>query len=113
MKLSALLAVTALCGLSLAQSSLLVLTPAAVVTCQDTLLAWGGGQAPFYVSIIPGGQVSAQPIESFPATSASNIDWLVNLAAGTSISIQVTDAAGWIAYSSPVTVQAGTSTSCL
>jgi len=55
--------------------SLTVASPASLVQCQPVQLSWGQGTAPFYVSIIPGGQPSAAALESFPTTSDTTMTW--------------------------------------
>ncbi|KAI5479496.1 hypothetical protein MNV49_003438 [Pseudohyphozyma bogoriensis] len=97
--------------------------------------AWTGGTAPYFLSIvggvisshfwtvslttfcraiqIPGGQPSAAALESFPETSDTSVTWTVDIAAGTSISLSLKDSTGTIVYSDQVTIQAGTTTSCV
>lgn len=88
-----------------------------------------GGQAPYilYVhhceptaqsltvrAVIPGGQPSAPALVTLAdGTSDTSYVWTVSLAEGTSITLRLTDAGGDIVYSSPVTIQAGSSTDCL
>jgi hypothetical protein len=63
---------------------------------------------------IPGGQPSAPVLETLADnTQDRTYVWTVSLAAGTSVTIRLTDANGDIVYSSPVTIQAGSSTDCL
>jgi hypothetical protein len=52
-------------------------------------------------SIIPGGQPGAAPLEDFGAQPAgkNSFTWTVDMAAGTSITFMIKDAAGAIAYS--------------
>ncbi|KAM0755270.1 hypothetical protein T439DRAFT_284165, partial [Meredithblackwellia eburnea MCA 4105] len=86
-------------------------TPAAVVQCQPVAITYSGGTAPYFLSVIPGGQAGATPLVSFPSsatTTAGSYTWTVNIASGTSITFQIRDNTGTLAYSAPVTIQAGT-----
>ncbi|KAM0753853.1 hypothetical protein T439DRAFT_285336, partial [Meredithblackwellia eburnea MCA 4105] len=86
---------------------LAIATPASLIECQPAALAITPGTAPYYISILPGGQVSAAALEQLPSTSSTNVIWTCDIAAGTSITFQVKDSTGIIAYSAPITVQAG------
>ncbi|KAG5720756.1 hypothetical protein E4T56_gene4993 [Termitomyces sp. T112] len=99
--------------LSLAQSivALTVNTPSNVVSCQPTLLTWSDGQAPFFLSIIPGGQVSAPALKTFPTQNGNSITWIVDLPPNTGITIALKDSTGVQAFSDIVTIT-GTDTSC-
>lgn len=88
-------------------------TPASLTVCQPTLLSWSGGQAPYFLSVIPGGQASAAALKDFGEQTDNQETWNVDLPAGTSITLKLTDSTGNTVYSSPVTIGAGTSTSCL
>jgi len=100
-----------LCALQ--ASALTVASPAALTTCQPVKLSWSDGTAPYYPTIIPGGDPSGTPLVQFNTTSSDSVTWMVNLAAGTQVTIAVTDSTGTENYSSVVTIQAGTSTSCV
>ena len=82
--LSVLLFATFLSRLPLAWAVATITTPASLTTCQPTLLTIGGdGVGPYYISVIPGGQVASAALETFPVVNASGrVTWLVNLAAG-------------------------------
>lgn len=100
-------------GLALAQDYT-VNTPAALIQCQPAQINWQGGVAPFILAAIPGGQPSAPVLETLADnTQDRTYVWTVSLAAGTSVTIRLTDANGDIVYSSPVTIQEGSSTDCL
>lgn len=88
-------------------------TPASLTVCQPTLLSWSGGQAPYFLSVIPGGQASAAPLKDFDQQSDTSETWTVDIPAGTSITLKLTDSTGNTVYSSPVTISEGSSTSCL
>jgi hypothetical protein len=75
-------AVLSLAPASLAQAT--ITTPASLTTCQPTLLTIGGtGTPPYYISVIPGGQVASNALETFPVVDASGgVTGLVNVAPG-------------------------------
>ncbi|WVR05202.1 hypothetical protein IAU60_002214 [Kwoniella sp. DSM 27419] len=95
-------------------NALTVSTPASLIECQPVQLTWtGGAQAPYYISVIPGGQAGATALENLPEAQSSPTTWNVDLAAGTNVTISIRDGSGTVAYSSPVVIQSGSSTSCL
>ncbi|WVQ93649.1 hypothetical protein IAU59_000725 [Kwoniella sp. CBS 9459] len=94
--------------------ALTINTPASLVECQPASITFAEGTAPYILAVIPGGQVSAAAIATIgDSLTTSPVTWNVNLAAGTSITLKLTDSTGAIAYSSPLTIQAGSSQSCL
>jgi hypothetical protein len=67
-----------------------------------------------FSAAIPGGEVSAAAIATIADGITSNsYTWTVNIASGTYITLKITDSLGNIAYSSPLTIQAGSSSDCL
>ncbi|WWD16388.1 hypothetical protein CI109_100814 [Kwoniella shandongensis] len=109
--LSNLFAVAVLAGTAFAQS---VNTPASLVECQPASITFSGGTSPYILAVIPGGQVSAAAIETLSdSLSTSPFTWNVNLAAGTNITLKITDSTGAIGYSAPQVIQAGSSQACL
>lgn len=107
-------ALAALAKVALAQGTLFINTPASIVQCQPTLLNFGGGTAPYFLSVLPAGQATANPILTLPdQTAAGSYTWTVSLPAGTNITLQVRDGTGAVNYGSPVVVQPGTSESCI
>ncbi|KAE8537862.1 hypothetical protein D1P53_005923 [Cryptococcus gattii VGV] len=96
-----------------ALADLTVSTPASLIQCQPVLLSWSGGTAPYYLAIIPGGEASAAALKDFGEQSGTSLTWTVDTSSGTSVSVKVTDSTGTINYSSPVTIQAGSSDSCV
>uniref|UniRef100_A0A0K3CQP1 Cell wall protein n=1 Tax=Rhodotorula toruloides TaxID=5286 RepID=A0A0K3CQP1_RHOTO len=88
-----LAALVAAAGSALAQSSLLINTPTALFQCQPYLVTWGGGQAPYFVR----------------PTSDTQYTWTVNIPAGTSITLTITDSTGATAATAPVTINQGAS----
>jgi len=87
-------------------------TPMGITACQPILISWTdtANAGPYYVAVIPGGQPSGVPLHQFPATTQSQITWTVDIPAGTSISLSLTDATGAVAYSDQVTIGQGVGT---
>ena len=102
----------ALAGYASAQS-FTVATPASVVQCQPAALSWSGGQAPYFPSIIPGSQPGAAALKEFPSQTGTSLVWTADLAAGTSITIQIRDSTGGVQYSSAITIQTSADASCV
>ncbi|CAE6409750.1 unnamed protein product [Rhizoctonia solani] len=88
-------------------------TPASVVQCQPVQITWSSTNTPVFVSIIPGGQAGAAALQDFGQQSGTFLTWTANIAAGTSITFQLRDSTGAVAFSSPVTVQSSSDSSCL
>lgn len=98
---------------ALAAAQLRIETPTNLVVCQPALLSWGGGTPPYFPAVIPGGQPSAASLKDFPETSGTSLTWNVDLAAGTEVSLRLTDSTGAVNYAERVTIRAGTNTNCL
>ncbi|KAG8694139.1 hypothetical protein FRC08_008686 [Ceratobasidium sp. 394] len=103
----------ALAGFVAAQGGMTVATPPSVVQCQPVQLSWSGGTAPYFPSIIPGGQPSAPALKDFPQQQGTSLTWTVDLPQGTSITVRITDSTGTIQYSSAITIQNSSDASCL
>lgn len=88
-------------------------TPSNVVECQPILFSWSGGQAPYYLTLVPGGQSMASPIKSFATQTGTSYTWNVDLQANTIFNIALKDSTGATAYSDIVTILAGSDTSCV
>lgn len=96
------------------QSGPMINTPPAYVQCQPVSITFSGGTAPYYLSVIPGGQASAAALEDLPTqTAAGSYTWTVNIAAGTNITLRITDANGSVNYNAPRVIQASSDSSCL
>ncbi|CAE6461489.1 unnamed protein product [Rhizoctonia solani] len=101
-----------LAGVASAQS-FTVATPPSVVQCQPAQLSWSGGQAPYFPSIIPGSQPGAAALKEFPSQPGTSLVWNVDLAQGTSITIQIRDSTGTVQYSSAISIQNSADASCV
>ncbi|GHJ85440.1 hypothetical protein NliqN6_1842 [Naganishia liquefaciens] len=130
--LSTVFAVVATAATALAQMS--IDTPAAIVQCQPVALNWRGGTPPYFLSIIPGGQVSAAALIDFGEFSTTSYTWTANITAGTSqyadwyiflddvfaafsITLKLTgkqaSITGNTVYSSPITIQSSSNSACI
>lgn len=98
---------------SILAQALTVNTPSGLATCEPTLLAWSGGVAPYYLSIIPGNNTAGSALKTFDSTSTTSYTWTVDLAAGTPITVALKDNTGAIAYSDETNIAAGSSNSCV
>lgn len=87
-------------------------TPANVVECQPTLLAWSGGTAPYFLSILPGATPNGVAIENLGQQNGTSVTWICNIQSGTSIGLTLRDSTGLTAQSAPFTVNPGSSTAC-
>ncbi|KAK6910152.1 hypothetical protein I203_104183 [Kwoniella mangroviensis CBS 8507] len=94
-------------------ADLTISTPASLIQCQPALLSWTGGTAPYYLAVIPGGEPSAAALQDLGEQQGNSLTWTVSIASGTSITLKVTDSTGVVNYNQAVTVQAGSSNSCL
>ncbi|KAF8656811.1 hypothetical protein AX16_002360 [Volvariella volvacea WC 439] len=88
-------------------------TPSNIVQCQPVRLNWREGSAPYYLSIIPAGQPSAQALRQFDATSDTSMTWIVDLPAGTAIGFALKDNTGTDAFTDSLTVRENSDDSCL
>jgi hypothetical protein len=95
------------------QGQMTINTPPSAVECEPTMFNWSGGTAPYYLSLIPGGQASAAPLKEFPTQTGTTYTWLTDIQAGVGFTISLKDSTGLTAFSDVVTVQPGSSTSCV
>ncbi|BGP39415.1 hypothetical protein JCM10449v2_003357 [Rhodotorula kratochvilovae] len=110
----ALLALTLALPLPLLATAQQITSPPSLLQCLPASITVEGGQAPYTVSVLPGGQVAAAPLETLPpVTAPGTVTWLVDLPAGTEVTFAVRDAAGVLGYSAPITILPGTDDSCI
>ncbi|GAA5901426.1 uncharacterized protein JCM6883_000209 [Sporobolomyces salmoneus] len=82
-------------------------------TCEPYLISFSGGQAPYTIRANQGGSVS-EVLETIATNlNANSYTWNVNLPAGQSVTLALTDATGATVYADAVNVQAGSSTDCV
>ncbi|KAG1821719.1 uncharacterized protein BJ212DRAFT_1264797 [Suillus subaureus] len=87
-------------------------TPANVVECQPTLLAWSGGTGEFFEHavfrpILPGASPDGTALENLGQQNGTSVTWVCNIASGTSIGLTLRDSTGATAQSAPFTVNPG------
>ncbi|KAH8920170.1 hypothetical protein BT69DRAFT_1352608 [Atractiella rhizophila] len=96
------------------QSQPVIQTPSSLVQCQPAQLTFSAGVAPYFISVLPGGQSSATPLELLPdQATAGTYTWIVNLPAGTTVTLAIRDSNGQQNFSGQLTIQEGTSSACL
>ncbi|KAL7004189.1 hypothetical protein EMMF5_006257 [Cystobasidiomycetes sp. EMM_F5] len=100
---------------ALAQTSAPIInTPASLTQCQPALLSFSGGQAPYFLAVLPAGQTAATPLLNLPnQAAAGTYTWVVNLAAGTNLSLRITDNTGATNYAAPLVIMSSSDSSCL
>ncbi|GAA5836290.1 hypothetical protein JCM5353_005979 [Sporobolomyces roseus] len=82
-------------------------------TCEPYLITFSGGQAPYIIRANQGSS-SSQVLETIASdVTGTSYTWNVNLAAGTPVTLALSDASGQTVFADAVTVQAGSSTSCV
>ncbi|KAF9779333.1 hypothetical protein BJ322DRAFT_1113689 [Thelephora terrestris] len=72
-------AATTLISLAPAVLGLTVNAQGNAVQCQPLLLTWSDGTPPYFLTLIPAGQVSAPPLETFPTQTGNELAWVVDL----------------------------------
>ncbi|KAH8099938.1 hypothetical protein BXZ70DRAFT_939653 [Cristinia sonorae] len=99
---------------ALAQGPITINTPENVVVCQPTLLTFSGGVPPYILSVLPGNQPSAQPLEQYTNLTGTSYTWNANIAAGTQVGLTLRDSTGAAGQTAPFPINAGVGdTSCL
>ncbi|CAE6466820.1 unnamed protein product [Rhizoctonia solani] len=88
-------------------------TPASLVECQPALLTWTASNLPVWISIIPGGMPGAPPLKDMGKLNGTSTTWIVDISKGTSITVQIRDSVGALAFSAPVTIQSSSNSSCI
>ncbi|KAI0649254.1 hypothetical protein C8Q79DRAFT_501300 [Trametes meyenii] len=106
------IALLALVPVVLAQGNMQINTLSGVTECVPSDFTWSGGVPPYYLSLVPAGQPSAQAIMQFPPQNGDSMTWLVSLPPGTSFTSALRDSTGAQAFSDAQTVQPGTENSC-
>ncbi|KAL5480160.1 hypothetical protein ACEPAI_1430 [Sanghuangporus weigelae] len=104
----------ALLAAACAEAQLLINTPTNAVQCQPLSITWSGGvgkKVDFVV--VPGDQPSAPALVDLGQQAGTSLIWVVNVSAGTSIALEVTDSTGTIVQTAPFTVQNSSDSSCL
>ncbi|KWU42898.1 hypothetical protein RHOSPDRAFT_20390 [Rhodotorula sp. JG-1b] len=103
----------AVLALATAVSAQTINTPTALYTCEPYQIVWSGGAPPYYLRVLEGGTTSNVIETLVSAQDVTSYTWNVNVAAGQSVTLGLTDSTGTSAYAAQVTVQEGSSTSCV
>jgi hypothetical protein len=89
-------------------------TPPFIQQCKPILLTFGGQHPPFQLTAIPEGILSAAPLADISENAqGSQFTWIVNLQAGTSITLKIVDSIGASAVSGGIQVNPSDDSSCL
>ncbi|KAM0789104.1 hypothetical protein ACM66B_003160 [Microbotryomycetes sp. NB124-2] len=87
-------------------------SPPSIVACLPTRLTFGGGTPPYYISIVPAGDVGASPLVTLPPQTGTSYSWPADVEAGSNVTFVIRDSEGILNFSSPVTVQPGPEDAC-
>ncbi|KDN53577.1 hypothetical protein K437DRAFT_265638 [Tilletiaria anomala UBC 951] len=96
-----------------AQSGLTINTPSSLIVCVPSLIQWNGGQGPYFLTVNQGGSQSVILETLVNGQNQTSYTWNVNLSAGTSVTLAIRDSTGATNFAQAVTIQAGSSTSCM
>ncbi|KAH9945451.1 uncharacterized protein BXZ73DRAFT_73597 [Epithele typhae] len=111
---SAPLVALALCVAGASAQSFLINTPVPPpVQCVTSQLSWTGGEAPFFLQIVPGGIPGAAALQQYSNLQASPFTWTTNISAGTSLGLSLTDHSGATVQSGTFQIASGPDSSCL
>ncbi|GAA5933835.1 hypothetical protein JCM1841_001312 [Sporobolomyces salmonicolor] len=80
-----------------------ITSPASVTECLPQQIEVSGGTPPYTVTVLPGAQIGATPLETLPTVEdPGSVTWLVDLPAGQNITFAVRDSTGALSYSSEI-----------
>ncbi|TIB36186.1 hypothetical protein E3P81_00053 [Wallemia ichthyophaga] len=88
-----------------------ITSPPQLTQCRNIAVSEGD----IYITVIPAGEVGAEPIEAFPPQhgESGSYNWKVNVPGGQEISLAVNDESGDVNYSSELTVRDSDNSDCL
>ncbi|PAV16072.1 hypothetical protein PNOK_0769200 [Pyrrhoderma noxium] len=123
MRLSVAAFVTLLAAVGINAQDLTINTPASPVQCLPLLLSWTGGTAPYFLigfmyrlSILTDVSIllpSASPLVDLGEQQGTSVTWIVNIAAGQQVGLQIRDSTGLVQNSAPFTIQNSSDSSCV
>lgn len=92
-----------------------ITSPPQITQCRNIAIKWTEGEGDIYITVIPAGNVAAEPLEAFPKQSGSTgtYNWKVNVPGGQKISLAVNDESGDVNYSSELTIRDSDDDDCL
>ncbi|EKM56361.1 uncharacterized protein PHACADRAFT_253429 [Phanerochaete carnosa HHB-10118-sp] len=108
--LLALFTVFASAGLVAAQFQ--INTPDNLIECVPSLITWINGDSPFTL-VIHEPDANGHIIQEFSDLTSRSFTWSTDVSAGTTVGFSLRDRSGAEAQSAPVTILAGSSTSCI
>ncbi|GAA5821596.1 hypothetical protein JCM3770_005308 [Rhodotorula araucariae] len=88
-------------------------TPTQLFTCEPAAITWNGGTGPYYVRVYEGGSTTSLIETLQSSVSTNSYTWNVDVPAGQSVTLGLTDSTGATVYSAAVTVTEGSSTACV
>ncbi|KIO31613.1 hypothetical protein M407DRAFT_241715 [Tulasnella calospora MUT 4182] len=88
-------------------------TPTGVIQCQPVQLTCSGTQPPFVITIVPGGEANAAPLETVGTTSENAVTWMADLPTNTNYTLLIRDGMGRTAASAPFVIFPGTDSACV
>ncbi|TNY22051.1 hypothetical protein DMC30DRAFT_445647 [Rhodotorula diobovata] len=106
-------AASALSLASLVSAQAVINTPSQLFTCEPAAITWTGGTAPYFVRVYAGGSTTDLLETLQSSTSSNSYTWNVDIAAGTSVTLGLTDSTGATVYSAEREITEGSSTSCV
>ncbi|GAA5992220.1 hypothetical protein JCM5350_000645 [Sporobolomyces pararoseus] len=90
------------------------INPSTLKVCKSQPISINSTFPPFTVVALSSDDLQGQPLSRIATNvSDSKVDWIVDVPAGSNITIGVKDGNGTRAYSSPMSVEAGGTDSCL
>ncbi|PWN22014.1 hypothetical protein BCV69DRAFT_162201 [Microstroma glucosiphilum] len=110
------LAAVGIAAITYVRAQATVQSPANLIECQPAAITWSGASGSVYLSVVLGDDVSSAAYVSFPTQSGASGSYTwskVNVTSGQTVTFIVNDSTGAPNYSSQVTVNAGSDTSCL
>ncbi|TIA80440.1 hypothetical protein E3P94_00115 [Wallemia ichthyophaga] len=92
-----------------------ITSPPQLTQCRNIAIKWTEGEGDIYITVIPAGEASSEPIEAFPPQhgESGSYNWKVNVPGGQEISLAVNDESGDVNYSSELTVRDSDNSDCL
>jgi hypothetical protein len=87
-------------------------TPGGVQQCLPVQITFSGTSPPFIITVVPGGQANAAPLETIGTTSATALTWTPQQAVGTQLTLLIRDSLGRTNPSAAFTILAG-NTNCV
>ncbi|GAA5827458.1 hypothetical protein JCM5353_002108 [Sporobolomyces roseus] len=89
-------------------------SPTSLTECAPQVLQIEGGTPPYDIAALEGGETGGVPLSRIDREAqVGSITWIVDVPAGSNVTLAVRDSTGATGYSEPISVIPGTSTDCL